>query len=216
MATEKVETVPETAPPATAAEKSKKGAISKAKPVVAGAASAAKKKKKKNKGKKGQPGKYSQLVIDAIRTLGEKNGSSLFKIYKEAKKTSWFDQQNGRMYLRYSIRALLLNDTLIQVKGSGANGSFKLNKKKFEKAAAKKKSASKPTKTAKPAKAAKPAKKPSSKKASKPAAKASPKKKVAKKSAVSKKPAAVKTAPKAKKAAVKKAPSAKKTKKAKK
>uniref|UniRef100_A0A4W4F387 H15 domain-containing protein n=1 Tax=Electrophorus electricus TaxID=8005 RepID=A0A4W4F387_ELEEL len=110
-------------------------------------ASPAKKKKKKSKG----PGKYSQLVIEAIRTLGEKNGSSLFKIYNEAKKVSWFDQQNGRMYLRYSIRALLLNDTLIQVKGLGANGSFKLNKKKFE-TKTKKKSSAKPTKTAKPAK----------------------------------------------------------------
>ncbi|XP_042582187.1 histone H1.10-like [Cyprinus carpio] len=125
--------------PAPAATKTKKASANKAKPAVT--ASPAKKKKKKSKG----PGKYSQLVIDAIRTLGEKNGSSLFKIYNEAKKVSWFDQQNGRVYLRYSIRALLLNDTLVQVKGLGANGSFKLNKKKFEKKP--KKSATKATKT---------------------------------------------------------------------
>ncbi|XP_030061830.1 histone H1x-like [Microcaecilia unicolor] len=87
--------------------------------------------KKKNK-KKNQPGKYSQLVVDTIRKLGERNGSSLAKIYNEAKKVSWFDQQNGRTYLKYSVKALVQNDTLVQVKGIGANGSFKLNRKKLE------------------------------------------------------------------------------------
>ncbi|XP_053456380.1 histone H1.10 [Nycticebus coucang] len=88
-------------------------------------------KKRKNK-KKNQPGKYSQLVVETIRRLGERNGSSLAKIYTEAKKVPWFDQQNGRTYLKYSIKALVQNDTLLQVKGTGANGSFKLNRKKLE------------------------------------------------------------------------------------
>ncbi|XP_024436179.1 histone H1.10 [Desmodus rotundus] len=88
-------------------------------------------KKRKNK-KKNQPGKYSQLVVETIRRLGERNGSSLAKIYTEAKKVAWFDQQNGRTYLKYSIKALVQNDTLLQVKGTGANGSFKLNRKKVE------------------------------------------------------------------------------------
>lgn len=146
----------EEAAPAAPAFK-KKPTASKVKPAAKTASpEGKKKKKKKSKG----PGKYSQLVIDAIRTLGEKNGSSLFKIYNEAKKVTWFDQQNGRMYLRYSIRALLLNDTLVQVKGLGANGSFKLNKKKFE--AKSKKSPSKPAKAPKPNK--KPAKKAGEKK----------------------------------------------------
>ncbi|KAM8930893.1 histone H1.10-like [Pelodytes ibericus] len=86
----------------------------------------------KRSGKKNQPGRYSQLVVDTIRKLGERNGSSLAKIYSEAKKVSWFDQQNGRTYLKYSIKALVQNDTLLQVKGIGANGSFRLNKKKLE------------------------------------------------------------------------------------
>ncbi|NXG78708.1 H1X protein, partial [Baryphthengus martii] len=89
-------------------------------------------KKKKNNKKKNQPGKYSQLVVETIRKLGERNGSSLAKIYNEAKKVAWFDQQNGRTYLKYSIKALVQNDTLLQVKGTGANGSFKLNRKKLE------------------------------------------------------------------------------------
>lgn len=200
MSTEVDESAPDQIP-TPAVTKTKKASGNKAKPVVS--ASPAKKKKKKSKG----PGKYSQLVTDAIRTLGEKNGSSLFKIYNEAKKVSWFDQQNGRMYLRYSIRALLLNDTLVQVKGLGANGSFKLNKKKFEKKT--KKSAAKATKkTEKPKKAV--TKKVSAKKSAK---KSSVKKKTTKKTGVKKVAAKPKkAAAKKPKVAVKKATKAKKTK----
>ncbi|NWR80639.1 H1X protein, partial [Centropus bengalensis] len=107
----------------------KKGAARKAK---GGGSSLSPSKKKKNNKKKNQPGKYSQLVVETIRKLGERNGSSLAKIYNEAKKVAWFDQQNGRTYLKYSIKALVQNDTLLQVKGTGANGSFKLNRKKLE------------------------------------------------------------------------------------
>ncbi|KAM6325634.1 histone H1.10 [Podargus strigoides] len=107
----------------------KKAAAKKAK---GGGSSLSPSKKKKNNKKKNQPGKYSQLVVETIRKLGERNGSSLAKIYNEAKKVAWFDQQNGRTYLKYSIKALVQNDTLLQVKGTGANGSFKLNRKKLE------------------------------------------------------------------------------------
>ncbi|XP_053324637.1 histone H1.10-like [Spea bombifrons] len=168
MAPEKQEVAP-----ATPAKKTKAAGSAKA-------AATAKAGKKKN-----QPGRYSQLVVDTLRKLGERNGSSLAKIYNEAKKVSWFDQQNGRTYLKYSIKALVQNDTLLQVKGIGANGSFKLNKKKLEglpiqkkaappKAAAKKAAATKkatPAKKTTPAKStpkkspkkAKPAKKPTAK-----------------------------------------------------
>ncbi|NXN97584.1 H1X protein, partial [Rhinopomastus cyanomelas] len=108
----------------------KKAAAKKAK--GGGSSSLSPSKKKKNNKKKNQPGKYSQLVVETIRKLGERNGSSLAKIYNEAKKVAWFDQQNGRTYLKYSIKALVQNDTLLQVKGTGANGSFKLNRKKLE------------------------------------------------------------------------------------
>ncbi|MFT7801539.1 histone H1x [Arapaima gigas] len=140
-----------------AGNKRKAAAAKRAKSAWAETGSPAKKKKNKKK-KKNQPGKYSTLVIDTIRKLGERNGSSLAKIYNEAKKVSWFDQQNGRTYLRYSIKALLQNDSLIQVKGTGANGSFKLNKKKFEKTA-EKKSPSKVAKSPPAKKAKKPAEK---------------------------------------------------------
>ncbi|XP_055985457.1 histone H1.10 [Sorex fumeus] len=108
------------------------GAARKAAKAGGGAAPLAPAKKRKSKKKKNQPGKYSQLVVETIRRLGERHGSSLARIYAEAKKVAWFDQQNGRTYLKYSIKALVQNDTLLQVKGTGANGSFKLNRKKLE------------------------------------------------------------------------------------
>uniref|UniRef100_A0A8D2CW88 H1.10 linker histone n=1 Tax=Sciurus vulgaris TaxID=55149 RepID=A0A8D2CW88_SCIVU len=95
------------------------------------AAALAPARKRRNGRKKNQPGKYSQLVVETIRRLGERGGSSLARIYAEARQVAWFDQQNGRTYLKYSIRALVQNDTLLQVKGTGANGSFKLNRKKL-------------------------------------------------------------------------------------
>ncbi|KAG8435930.1 hypothetical protein GDO86_007142 [Hymenochirus boettgeri] len=76
-------------------------------------------------------GQYSQLVVDTSAVWARENGSSLAKIYSEAKKVSWFDQQNGRTYLKYSIRALVQNDTLVPGQGVGANGSFRLNKKSW-------------------------------------------------------------------------------------
>lgn len=199
MSAQTEETAPEAAPtvPASApgklAAKKKKGPSNKAKP-----ASAEKKKKQQKKGK--GPGKYSQLVIDAIQTLGERNGSSLFKIYNEAKKVSWFDQQHGRVYLRYSIRALLQNDTLVQVKGFGANGSFKLNKKKFTSSTSKS--------SGKPGKAAKPAKKPDKKAAEKKKKRVSGVKKAT--------PAPAKKSTKPKKVAAKKASKPKKAQQSKK
>lgn len=94
-----------------------------------------KKKKKKN-----QQGKYSALLVDIVQKLGARNGSSLAIIFKEAKNVPWFDKQNGRIYLRYALRALVTNGTLNQLRGRGANGSFKLTKKGENAQAAKKKS----------------------------------------------------------------------------
>uniref|UniRef100_A0A8C8YH92 H1.10 linker histone n=1 Tax=Prolemur simus TaxID=1328070 RepID=A0A8C8YH92_PROSS len=92
--------------------------------------------KRKSGRKKNQPGKYSRLVVETIRRLAERGGSSLARVYAEARQVPWFDQQHGRTYLKYSIKALVQNDTLLQVKGTGANGSFKLNRKKLEAAGA--------------------------------------------------------------------------------
>ncbi|XP_005867035.1 PREDICTED: histone H1x, partial [Myotis brandtii] len=90
---------------------------------ASGSAAPSPSKKRKNK-KKNQPGKYSQLVVETIRRLGERNGSSLAKIYTEAKKVPWFDQQNGRTYLKYSIKALVQNSGKAK-KAAAAAGKVK-------------------------------------------------------------------------------------------
>lgn len=96
-------------------------------------------KKSGSKKKKNQQGKYSALLVEIVHRLGARNGSSLAMICKEARKVPWFDDQHGRIYLRYALRALVINGTLNQVKGKGANGSFKLTKKGESRQAAKKK-----------------------------------------------------------------------------
>ncbi|KAM4721495.1 histone H1.10-like [Rhinophrynus dorsalis] len=172
---------------------------------VAPATPAKKAAAKKSSKKKNQPGRYSQLVVDTIRKLGERNGSSLAKIYNEAKKVSWFDQQNGRTYLKYSIKALVQNDTLLQVKGIGANGSFKLNKKKLEglplpkKTTASKPATKKRAPSSTPKKSAKKVAKPKKSPAAKAKAKSPKKAAAAKKVKKSAKPSVPKV-PKSKKA----------------
>ncbi|KAM4021951.1 histone H1.1-like [Anomaloglossus baeobatrachus] len=148
--------------------------------------------KKSGSKKKNQPGRYSQLVVDTVRKLGERNGSSLAKIYGEAKKVSWFDQQNGRTYLKYSVKALVQNDTLLQVKGVGANGSFRLNKKKLEGLAVPKRAAPKPA-AKKPAPKKSPKKAKAAPKKSPKKAKPAPKKAAAKKVKKASKPRALKS-----------------------
>ncbi|XP_078066123.1 histone H1.10 [Mustelus asterias] len=99
------------------------------------------KKKKSGKGKN-QQGKYSALLVEIVQRLGARNGSSLATIYKEAKTVPWFNERQGRTYLRYALRALVINGTLNQVKGKGANGSFKITKQGEAVQAAKKKASS--------------------------------------------------------------------------
>ncbi|XP_043563509.1 histone H1.10 [Chiloscyllium plagiosum] len=120
----------ETLPVAAAEEEGQKSPAKKA----------GSKKKKSGKGKN-QQGRYSALLVEIVQRLGARNGSSLATIYKEAKTVPWFNEHQGRTYLRYALRALVLNGTLNQVKGRGANGSFKVTKKSDAGQAAKKKKA---------------------------------------------------------------------------
>lgn len=127
----------------------------------------------------------SSLVNGAIRALKERHGSSVQAIKKYIATENKVDTDKLAPFIRRYLRKAIANGKLVQVKGHGASGSFKLPAKASP---AKKKPASK-----------KPKSKKSVKKASKP--------KAAKKSAV-KKP----KAPKPKRAAPKKAVTAKKSK----
>lgn len=164
--------------------------------------------KKKTTKKPSEHPKYEEMIITAIKELKERTGSSRQKITKYISE-HYKVGDNFSIQVKLNLKRLVASAKLIQAKGVGASGSFKVNK------AAEVKPKPKPKK--KPAvkkPAAKPKKKPAAKK---PAAKKSPaKKKPAAKKKAAKKPAAKKTpVKKAAKKPAKKTPAKKSTKKAK-
>lgn len=160
----------------------------------------------------------SELVLNAIKTLEEKNGSSLQAIKKFIVSHYKLDTEKLAPFIKKFLKNAVTSGKLIQTKGKGASGSFKLPAAKpsgeKKKKLAKPKSADKKSKTDKKEKKKKttPAKTLSEKKkhasskkgtakSSAPIKSAAPKQKSTKPSKVASKVKAPKT---------KKAPSAKK------
>jgi histone H1/5 len=137
--------------------------------------------------------KTSDMVNAAITNLKERGGSSLQAIKKYVAATYKVDVEKLSPFIKKYLKSAVTSGALVQTKGKGASGSFKLsgNSGKGEKKAEGKKAAS-PKKAAKTTKAS-PAKK------SKPSA-ASKTAKPKKKSAAAK-PAAKKASPAGKKKA---------------
>ncbi|ROT62055.1 hypothetical protein C7M84_020118 [Penaeus vannamei] len=138
----------------------------------------------------GRP-KYSQMVAAAIRALKERTGSSRQAILKYVVGVYGIeDEKRAGVQVRLALKKGVAGGSLVQVKGTGASGSFKLAKVEG-KAEGKKPAAKKDgTKTKKEL-----SKKPSAKKTTvkKPAAKKTPAKKGSAKKTAVKKPAAKKT-----------------------
>lgn len=173
--------------------------------------------------------KYEDMIVAAIGEMKDRTGSSRQSINKYIK-ANYKVGENLDSQLKLNLKRLVIAEKLIQVKGVGASGSFKVNKAlvapkpKAKKPAAKKPAAKKPAakkpvakKAAAKKKATKPGKKVAKKtptKAKKPAPKKSPKKPAAKKPPAKK--AAKKSAKPAKKSAKQAKKPAKKTTKGKK
>lgn len=161
-------------------------------------------KDKKPKAKPTHP-PVAAMVVAAIKSLKERGGSSLPAIKKYLTATYKVDCGKLAPFIKKFLKTAVASGKLVQTKGKGASGSFKLPaKEKAEKKAAKPKKAAPKAKKASATKV----KKPAAKKLKKPVAakkpKAAPKKPAAaKKPKAAKKPAAKK--PAAKKAAPKKA-----------
>ncbi len=157
------------------------------------------KKKSAAKAKKAGPS-VGDLIVKAVSASKERSGVSLAAL-KKALAAGGYDVEKKNSRVKLAIKSLVTKGTLVQVKGTGASGSFKLSKKQTEtkKVApkAKKPAAKKP----KSAAAKKPAAKKSPKKAKKPAAAAA--KKATKSPKKAKKPAAPKKAAKSPKKAKK-------------
>ncbi|KAL7838791.1 hypothetical protein AOLI_G00271950 [Acnodon oligacanthus] len=176
-------------------------------PAAAAAPAKAPKKKRTAKPKKAGPS-VGELIVKAVSQSKERSGVSLAAL-KKALAAGGYDVDKNKSRVKIAVKSLVTKGTLVQTKGTGASGSFKLNKKQAEpKKKVAKKAAPKAKKAAvkKPAAAKKPkkvaAKKPaaakkSPKKAKKPAAA----KKVAKSPKKAKKPAAPKKAAKSPKKA---------------
>ena len=162
-------------------------------------------KKKAPRPKKAGPS-VGDLVVKAVSASKEKKGVSLSAL-KKALAAGGYDVEKNNTRVKLAVKSLVSKGTLVQTKGTGASGSFKLNKQaeakkpvkkaapKAKKPAAKKPAAAKKaTKSPKKAVAKKPAaaKKSPAKKAKKPAAP----KKATKSPKKAKKPAAPKKAAK--------------------
>ncbi|XP_035699553.1 histone H1-like [Branchiostoma floridae] len=149
---------------------------------------------------------------DSVEALKDRTGSSLSAIKKYIGGNYKFDVEKKSHFIKRALKSLVEKGTLLQVKGTGASGSFKINvaaKKAAEKAA--KKAVKKPVK--KPA--AKKATKPKTTKPKKPKAKkaTTPKKTTTKKPTASKKTKKSPAKKPASKKSVKKTPTKKTTKK---
>ncbi|XP_062866199.1 histone H1-like [Trichomycterus rosablanca] len=166
------------------------------------------KKKTAAKPKKAGPS-VGELIVKAVSASKERSGVSLAAL-KKALSAGGYDVEKNNSRVKLAVKSLVTKDILVQTKGTGASGSFKLNKQQTEakKPAAKKAAAPKVKKAAK-----KPAAKKSPKKPAAAAKKATKSPKKAKKPATPKK--AAKSPKKAKAAKPKTAkPKAAKAKKA--
>ncbi|KAL8176671.1 UNVERIFIED_CONTAM: hypothetical protein K2H54_037412 [Gekko kuhli] len=175
-------------------------------PAPAAPAAKAPAKKAKKAGGASKPRKASgpsvtELLTKAVAASKERNGVSLAAL-KKVLAAAGYDVEKNNSRIKLGLKSLVGKGTLVQTKGTGASGSFKLNKKQAEGLAKDKGAKKKPAagggggvKSKKPA-----AKKPAKKAAKKPAAsvKKSPKKPARKAAPASAKKAAKSPAKKAK------------------
>ncbi|KAK3525074.1 hypothetical protein QTP86_014411 [Hemibagrus guttatus] len=127
-----------------------------------------------------------KIIVKAVFSSKERSGVSLAAL-KKALAAGGHDVEKNNSRIKLAIKSLVTKSTLVQTKGTGASGYFKLNKKQTKVKKPVKKAAPKAKKAV--AKKLAMAKKPKKVAAKKPAAKKSPKK--------PKKPAAAATAKKA-------------------
>ncbi|XP_040899196.1 protamine-like protein [Toxotes jaculatrix] len=85
------------------------------------------KKRAKSQRKKTGP-TVSDLILKAVSQSTERGGVSLASL-KKTLKAGGYDVVKNKARILIAIRRLVANKSLVQTKGTGASGSFKLNKK---------------------------------------------------------------------------------------
>ncbi|XP_053545375.1 histone H1A-like [Bombina bombina] len=133
------------APPAESAAPAKKQPKKKA--AVSGGA-------KKSRPAKSGPS-VSDLIFKAVSASKERSGVSLAAL-KKALAAEGYDVEKNNSRLKLALKALVSKERLVQLKGSGASGSFKVNKKQLQSQEKADKKKALPAAKAKSNKAAKP------------------------------------------------------------
>uniref|UniRef100_A0A3Q2XNX8 Histone H1 n=1 Tax=Hippocampus comes TaxID=109280 RepID=A0A3Q2XNX8_HIPCM len=86
-------------------------------------------KKKASKPAKKRVGpSISELIVKAVAASKERNGVSLASL-KKSLVASGYDVDKNRYRVKIAVVGLVNKGTLVQTKGTGASGSFKMNKK---------------------------------------------------------------------------------------
>merc|ERR1711976_69375 len=112
-------------------------------------------KKKTSKPKKTGPS-VSELIVKTVAASKERSGVSAAAL-KKALAAGGYDVDKTKARVKTAIKKLVAKGTLVQTKGTGASGSFKMSKKAAEPKKAKKPAAKKPAAAKKPKSAKKPA-----------------------------------------------------------
>uniref|UniRef100_T1HDZ9 H15 domain-containing protein n=1 Tax=Rhodnius prolixus TaxID=13249 RepID=T1HDZ9_RHOPR len=84
--------------------------------------------KSKSASERKQHPSVSEMVTTAIREMNERNGSSLQAIKKFIYTNYIVDESKISTYIRKFLKAAVESGKLIQTRGKGATGSFKLGK----------------------------------------------------------------------------------------
>uniref|UniRef100_A0A8C4TLP6 Histone H1 n=1 Tax=Erpetoichthys calabaricus TaxID=27687 RepID=A0A8C4TLP6_ERPCA len=88
------------------------------------------KKKASAKPKKIGPS-VSDLIVKAVSASKERHGLSLAGL-KKALAAGGYDVEKNNARVKLSVKSLVSKGSLVQTKGTGASGSFKINKKQAE------------------------------------------------------------------------------------
>uniref|UniRef100_A0A673IN93 Histone H1 n=1 Tax=Sinocyclocheilus rhinocerous TaxID=307959 RepID=A0A673IN93_9TELE len=99
-------------------------------PAAAAPPAKAPKKKSAAKAKKAGPA-VGDLIVKAVSASKERSGVSLAAL-KKALAAGGYDVEKKNSRIKLAIKSLVTKGTLVQVKGTGASGSFKLNKQQTE------------------------------------------------------------------------------------
>merc|ERR1712045_699979 len=123
--------------------------MSDAPAAAAPAAKAPKAKKPAKPRAKPEHPKTTVMIVAAVKALKDRKGSSLAAIKKHIAANNKVDIAKLAPFVKKGIKSLVEKKVLVQTKGKGASGSFKLGKEEKPKKVAKKKPAKKTAKKAK-------------------------------------------------------------------